>query len=133
MRISSCDVDGKEWGPIEVRLVYRLERRGDEFVFVRDEIEVLPGGYQEGDPVSARFYTFRRIFIKRLEATLNDEYTVSPTPVDTIAASERRGALVPKKVEARNGWFHIEFQLVTNYGEKDKAVESAALLRSLLR
>ena len=133
LRISSCDVDGKEWGPIEVRLVYRLERRGDEFVFVRDEIEVLPGGYQEGDPVSARFYTFRRIFIKRLEATLNDEYTVSPTPVDTIAASERRGALVPKKVEARNGWFHIEFQLVTNYGEKDKAVESAALLHSLLR
>ena len=111
LRVSSCDVDGKEWGPIEVRMVYRLEIRDDSFVFVRDELEVLPGGYQDGDPVSARFYTFRRIFIKRLETTINEEYVFSPLPVDTIAALENRGSLRPKKVEARDGWLRVEFDL----------------------
>ena len=111
LRVSSCDVDGKEWGPIEVRMIYRLEIRDDRFVFVRDELEVLPGGYQDGDPVSARFYTFRRIFIKRLETTINEEYVFSPLPVDTIAALENRGSLRPKKVEAQDGWLTVEFDL----------------------
>ncbi len=111
LRLSSCDVDGKEWGPVEVRMTYRLEINDSHFVFVRDELEVAPGGYQDGDPVSARFYTFRRIFIKRLETTINEEYVFSPLPVDTIAALENRGSLRPKKVEARDGWLRIEFDL----------------------
>lgn len=121
LRVSSCDVDGKEWGPIEVRMVYRLEIRDDRFVFVRDELEVLPGGYQDGDPVSARFYTFRRIFIKRLETTINEEYVFSPLPVDTIAALENRGSLKPKKVEARDGWLRVEFDLDPIHEEANAA------------
>lgn len=130
LRVSSCDVDGTEWGPLEVRMTYRLERRGDSFVFVRDELEVLPGGYQDGDPVSARFYTFRRIFIKRLETTINDEYVFSPMPVDTIGALERRGALVPRKIEADNGWMRVEFELVSNYEPDNTTPRSGSNLTS---
>ncbi len=131
LRLSSCTVDRKEWGPIEIRMVYRLERRGDSFVFVRDELEVLPTGYQDGDAISARFYTFRRIFIKRLEQTINDEYVVAPTPVETIASYERRGALVPRKLTVDNGWFSIEYQLVTNYDVEETETDIASSLLKL--
>lgn len=131
LRLSSCTVDGKEWGPIEIRMVYRLERRGDSFVFVRDELEVLPTGYQDGDAISARFYTFRRIFVKRLEQTINEEYVVAPIPVETIAAYERRGALVPRKLSVDNGWFKIEYQLTSNYDAEEPETDIASSLLKL--
>ena len=95
-----------------------------------DELEVMPGGYQDGDPVSARFYTFRRIFIKRLETTINEEYVFSPLPVDTIAALENRGSLKPKKVEARDGWLRVEFDLDPIHEEANAAGTPASEARS---
>ncbi|MBP5620867.1 MAG: hypothetical protein J6X44_02500, partial [Thermoguttaceae bacterium] len=76
LHIASCVSDGKEWPPVEVQFVYRVEKRDDSYAFVRETVEVLPEGYQEGDSISARFHTFRRIFMKRLEKTIQDEYVV---------------------------------------------------------
>ena len=120
LHISSCDVDGKEWGPVDVRMTYRLERRDSSFVFVRNEVEVIPGGYQEGDAVSARFNTFRRIFIKRLETAILDEYPISPVPVETIASTTNRGALVVSDLTAQDGWVTIKFRFEPNYNEDEE-------------
>ena len=114
LRISSCDVDGKEWGPIEVRMVYRVEKRGAAFAFVREEVEVVPGGYQDGDAVSARFHTFRRIFIKRLETAILDEYVINPTRLDAIASKESLGDLVVKNLVVADGWLRIELNFEPN-------------------
>lgn len=129
LRLSSCDVDGTEWGPVEVRMVYRLEERGDKFAFVREELEVLPRGYQEGDPVYARFHTFRRIFIKRLEATINDEYVIEPLPVDTVASTHNRGSLVPVNIEIEDGWIRAEFDLHPNEDKGEGESDQVAVAR----
>lgn len=118
LRISSCDVDGKEWGPIEVRMIYRVEKRGAAFAFVREEVEVVPGGYQDGDPVSARFYTFRRIFVKRLETAILDEYVLTPTRLDAIASKESLGSLVVKNLEVDDGWIRMAFSFEPNCAAK---------------
>jgi len=117
LRIESCDVDGKEWGPLEVRFVYRLEKRGASFLFARENVDVLPEGYVEGDSVSARFHTFRRIFLKRLEMHIEDEYVVKPISMDNPKTLEKRGALVPSYISAEDGWFTIEFKYDPNYGK----------------
>ncbi len=117
LRIASCVVDGKEWGPIEARFVYRLEKRGASFAFVREDVDVLPDGYVEGDSVSARFHTFRRIFLKRLETQIQDEYVVAPISMDDPKTKEKRGALTPSYISAEDGWFTVEFKYDSNYGK----------------
>ncbi len=117
LRVASCVVDGKEWGPLEVRFIYRLEKKGASFLFVREDVDVLPEGYVEGDSVSARFHTFRRIFLKRLETQIEDEYVVKPISMDDPKTKEKRGALVPSYISAEDGWFTVEFKYDSNYGK----------------
>lgn len=126
LHISSCDVDGKEWGPVDVQMTYRLEKRDASFVFVREEVEVIPGGYQEGDAVSARFNTFRRIFIRRLETAILDEYPISPIPVETIASTTNRGALIVSDVSAQDGWLTLKFRFEPNYSEEEIVADEPA-------
>lgn len=112
LRVSRIVVDGKELPPIDVRFQYKIEKHGDSFVFLREEVEVVPAGYQDGDVVSARFHMIRRIFLKRLETAIMDEYVVSPIPISTISpepTTERRGALIPIDITAKNGWFEANF------------------------
>ena len=98
--------------------VYRIVKRDGLFVFQREEVEVVPAGYREGDAVSARFHTIRRIFIKRLETAILDEYVVSPVPISTISPTptdERRGALIPVNITAKEGWLEVELKFDPNY------------------
>ncbi len=115
LHIASCVSDGKEWPPIEVQLVYRVERRDDSYAFVRDTVEVLPEGYQEGDSVSARFHTFRRILLKRLEKSIQDEYVVAPILLDDRKTGEKRGALIPSFVDVNDGWVSAGFRYDPDY------------------
>lgn len=115
LRVASCVVDGKEWGPIEVVFVYNVEKRGNSFAFVRKEVEVLPAGFQEGDSLAARFHTFRRIFIKRLEKTISNEYEVVPVSLDDPKTGLKRGALVPELIDIDSGWIELGFRYAPEY------------------
>ncbi len=115
LRISSCMIDGKEWGPIEIRLIYSIEKRGDSYAFMREEVEVLPEGFQEGDSVSARFHTFRRIFIKRLEQTISNEYVIVPISLDDKETGQKRGALIPEMIDVQEGWITAGFRYDSEY------------------
>lgn len=118
LRIRSCVVDGKEWPPVEVKFVYNIEKRGDSYAFVREEVEVLPEGYQEGDSVSARFHTFRRIFLKRLEKTISNEYVIVPVSLDDPKTGVKRGALIPENIEVQEGWITAAFRYDPEYSAK---------------
>lgn len=139
LRLSRCVVDEKEWPPVELRLIYHVEKRGDSYAFVRDEVEVLPEGYQEGDAVSARFHTFRRIFIKRLEQTISNEYNVVPISLDDQKTGQKRGALIPEKINVENGWIVVGFRFDPNYdaarseGKKTTNASSNFNYQKLLR
>ncbi|MBR4751853.1 MAG: hypothetical protein IK077_08840 [Thermoguttaceae bacterium] len=115
LHVASCVSDGKEWPPTEVQFVYHVEKRGDSYAFVRETVEVLPEGYQEGDSVSARFHTFRRIFLKRLEKTIQDEYVVVPISLDDPKTGEKRGALIPSYVDVKDGWVVLGFRFDPDY------------------
>ena len=118
LRMSQLIVDGKELPPVDVHFVYRIVKRDGLFAFQREEVEVVPAGYREGDAVSARFHTIRRIFIKRLETAILDEYVVSPVPISTISPTptdERRGALIPVNITAKEGWLEVELKFDPNY------------------
>ncbi len=115
LRLTSCVVDGKEYPPVEVRLIYDVQKRGSSYAFVRESVDVLPDGFQEGETVSARFHTFRRIFMKRLEKSILDEYVVVPIPLDDRESGERRGALVPELIDVQNGWITLGFRYDPSY------------------
>ncbi len=115
LHISSCVADGAAYPPAEVHFVYGVEKRGDSYAFVRESFEVMPEGYQDGDSVSARFHTFRRVFMKRLEKAVQEEYVVGPISLDDANTGERRGALIPNQIDAQNGWLTLGFRYDPTY------------------
>ncbi len=115
LHISSCVADGAAYPPAEVHFVYGVEKRGDSYAFVRESFEVMPEGYQDGDSVSARFHTFRRVFMKRLEKAVQEEYVVGPISLDDANTGERRGALIPDQIDAQNGWLTLGFRYDPTY------------------
>ena len=115
LHISSCVADGAAYPPVEVHFVYGVQKRGDSYAFVRESFEVMPEGYQDGDSVSARFHTFRRVFMKRLEKAVQEEYVVGPISLDDANTGERRGALVPDQIDAQNGWLTLGFRYDPTY------------------
>ena len=115
LHISSCVADGAAYPPVEVHFVYGVQKRGDSYAFVRESFEVMPEGYQDGDSVSARFHTFRRVFMKRLEKAVQEEYVVGPISLDDVNTGERRGALVPDQIDAQNGWLTLGFRYDPTY------------------
>jgi hypothetical protein len=121
LRIASCVSDGKVWPPVEVRLVYNVEKRSNSYAFVREMVDVLPQDIQEGETVSARFHTFRRIFMKRMERTIQDEYVVVPIPLEDPSTGEKRGALIPSLIDVDAGWISLGFNYDPNYQTNEAA------------
>ena len=114
VKVGSCTVDGKEYDPFEIRLVYRLEKRDRSYYFVRDDIEVVPHNYVEGDFIPRSFLAFSSLFMKNLEAELENEYKVPVLSLDDEQTNEKRGALVPAKVEVKSGWLAFGFRYDPN-------------------
>ena len=56
---------------------------------------------------------------------------VATIPVETIAAYERRGALIPRKLSVDNGWFKIEYQLAANYDAEEPETDVATSIWKL--
>ncbi|MBQ9875282.1 MAG: hypothetical protein IJM30_12575 [Thermoguttaceae bacterium] len=142
LRFASCLIDKTTFDSFEIHLTYKIERRGTSLAFVRESAEVFPlnGGnldeselrrvkiryFAEGDPEPKEVAYiglgggggFRALFMGALDRELQNEYPVEPISLDDPKTGEKRGALIPAKVEAKGGWLAVAFRYDPNYRGK---------------
>ncbi|MBR4832886.1 MAG: hypothetical protein IKU86_00940 [Thermoguttaceae bacterium] len=116
LRFDAFEREGREWRGLEIKFVYRIERRDDGFLFKRETIDAIPMGLDETAPIPARFQAFRSVVLNLLDGVVLDEYVVEELPIVDWETNEAIGALIPVSMSAKNGWFEAEF----TYRDKTK-------------
>ncbi len=109
LRFDSFVRKGNEQRGLEIKFVYRIERRGESFLFKREAIDAIPLGLDETAPIPARFQAFRSVVLSMLDDVVLDEYVVDELPIVNWETNEEIGALIPVSMTAKDGWFEAEF------------------------